>query len=118
MLGLYWSLPKQSRASEARKNESVDYTTYAVHGSRFAVRSLQAIASRLQTNVWAVLEATNQRLEPRVRRLDTYSKAKRDINYDSTVGDFLCDICEFYRRMMNYNEVEYTRVIDEKKKLD
>lgn len=41
--------------------------------------------------------------------LDTYNKAKRDINYGGTIGDFLCDICEFYRRILNYKEVEYGR---------
>ncbi len=41
--------------------------------------------------------------------LDTYNKAKRDINYGGTVGDFLCDMCEFYRRIVNYKEVEYVR---------
>jgi len=37
--------------------------------------------------------------------LDTYSKAKRDIDYGGTIGEFLCDICEFYRRILNYTEV-------------
>ena len=41
--------------------------------------------------------------------LDTYNKAKRDINYGGTVGDFLCDMCEFYRRILNYKEMEYVR---------
>lgn len=41
--------------------------------------------------------------------LDTYNKAKRDLNYGGTIGDFLCDICEFYRRILNYTEVEYGR---------
>lgn len=41
--------------------------------------------------------------------LDTYNKTKRDIGYTGTVGDFLCDICEFYRRVLNYSEVEYAR---------
>ena len=39
--------------------------------------------------------------------LDTYNKAKKDIEYTGTVGDFLCDITEFYRRILNYKEVEY-----------
>ena len=39
--------------------------------------------------------------------LDTYNKAKRDISYGGTIGEFLCDICEFYRRVLNYKEVEY-----------
>lgn len=33
--------------------------------------------------------------------LDTYNKTKRDINYGGTVGEFICDICEFYRRILN-----------------
>jgi len=41
--------------------------------------------------------------------LDTYNKTKRDINYGGTIGEFLCDICEFYRRILNYKEVEYVR---------
>jgi len=41
--------------------------------------------------------------------LDTYNKAKRDISYGGTIGDFICDICEFYRRILNYTEVEYGR---------
>lgn len=45
--------------------------------------------------------------------LDTYNKAKRDINYGGTVGDFICDICEFYRRILNYKEVEYVRTTGE-----
>lgn len=45
--------------------------------------------------------------------LDTYNKAKRDINYGGTIGDFLCDICEFYRRILNYTEVEYGRSTSE-----
>lgn len=39
--------------------------------------------------------------------LDTYHQAKRDINYGGTVGDFLCDITEFYRRLVNYKEVQH-----------
>ncbi len=39
--------------------------------------------------------------------LDTYHQAKRDINYGGTVGDFLCDITEFYRRLVNYKEVDH-----------
>jgi len=39
--------------------------------------------------------------------LDTYHKTKRDINYGGTVGDFICDMCEFYRRILNYTKVEY-----------
>lgn len=39
--------------------------------------------------------------------LDTYNKAKRDISYGGTIGEFLCDVCEFYRRVLNYKEVEY-----------
>lgn len=39
--------------------------------------------------------------------LDTYNKTKRDINYAGTMGEFLCDMCEFYRRILNYKEVEY-----------
>ena len=39
--------------------------------------------------------------------LDTYNKAKKDIDYSGTIGEFLCDICEFYRRILNYKEVEY-----------
>lgn len=45
--------------------------------------------------------------------LDTYNKAKRDINYGGTVGDFICDICEFYRRILNYREVDYVRTAGE-----
>jgi len=45
--------------------------------------------------------------------LDTYNKAKRDIDYSGTVGDFICDMCEFYRRILNYTEVEYSRAIGE-----
>jgi len=41
--------------------------------------------------------------------LDTYHKTKKDIGYTGTIGDFLCDICEFYRRVLNYSEVEYAR---------
>lgn len=41
--------------------------------------------------------------------LDTYNKAKADIGYGGTIGEFLCDICEFYRRILNYKEVEYVR---------
>ena len=39
--------------------------------------------------------------------LDTFNKAKKDIGYEGTVGEFLCDICSFYRRIVNYKEVEY-----------
>ena len=39
--------------------------------------------------------------------LDTYNKAKRDIGYEGTIGDFICDIFEFSRRILNYKEVEY-----------
>ncbi|KKN59498.1 hypothetical protein LCGC14_0541120 [marine sediment metagenome] len=39
--------------------------------------------------------------------LDTYHQAKRDINYGGTVGEFLCDITEFYRRIVNYKEVQH-----------
>ncbi len=45
--------------------------------------------------------------------LDTYNKAKRDINYGGTVGDFLCDMTEFYRRIVNYKEVDHGRAISE-----
>lgn len=45
--------------------------------------------------------------------LDTYNKAKRDIDYGGTIGDFLCDVCEFYRRILNYKEVEYARATSE-----
>lgn len=45
--------------------------------------------------------------------LDTYNKAKRDISYGGTIGEFLCDICEFYRRILNYKEVEYARPTSE-----
>lgn len=45
--------------------------------------------------------------------LDTYNKAKRDINYGGTIGDFICDITEFYRRILNYKEVEYDRATGE-----
>jgi len=45
--------------------------------------------------------------------LDTYNKAKIDINYGGTIGEFLCDICEFYRRILNYKEVEYARTAGE-----
>ncbi len=38
--------------------------------------------------------------------LDTYHQAKRDINYGGTIGEFLCDITEFYRRLVNYKEVQ------------
>lgn len=34
--------------------------------------------------------------------MDTYEKAKRDLNYGGTIGEFLCDICEFYRRIQGY----------------
>lgn len=39
--------------------------------------------------------------------LDTYNKTKRDIGYGGTIGEFLCDITEFYRRILNCKEVEY-----------
>jgi len=39
--------------------------------------------------------------------LDTYNKSKRDINYGGTIGEFLCDVTKFYRRIVNYEEVEY-----------
>ncbi len=45
--------------------------------------------------------------------LDTYNKAKRDIDYGGTIGDFICDITEFYRRIVNYKEVEHGRAISE-----
>jgi len=45
--------------------------------------------------------------------LDTYNKAKADIGYSGTMGEFLCDICEFYRRILNYKEVEYVRATGE-----
>lgn len=45
--------------------------------------------------------------------LDTYNKAKRDIGYGGTIGDFLCDVCTFYRRILNYREVEYGRATGE-----
>lgn len=45
--------------------------------------------------------------------LDTYNKTKRDINYGGTMGDFLCDVCEFYRRILNYKEVEYAGATSE-----
>lgn len=45
--------------------------------------------------------------------LDTYNKARRDINYGGTIGDFLCDITEFYRRIVNYKEVDHGRAISE-----
>lgn len=41
--------------------------------------------------------------------LDTFNKTKRDLDYGGTIGDFICDICEFYRRILNYTEVEYGR---------
>lgn len=42
--------------------------------------------------------------------LDTYNKAKRDINYGGTIGDFICDIFVLYRRIQNYSEeVEHVR---------
>ncbi len=44
--------------------------------------------------------------------LDTYEKAKRDLGYTGTIGDFLCDMCEFYRRLCNYREVEYGRQVE------
>ena len=34
--------------------------------------------------------------------LDTYERTKKGLGYTGTVGDFLCDICEFYRRLLNY----------------
>lgn len=45
--------------------------------------------------------------------LDTYNKAKKDLGYGGTVGEFLCDMCEFYRRLLNYQEVEYDRSASE-----
>ncbi len=45
--------------------------------------------------------------------LDTYNKAKRDLDYDGTIGDFLCDMCEFSRRVANYKEVEYAKTASE-----
>lgn len=45
--------------------------------------------------------------------LDTYNKSKRDLDYGGTIGDFICDICEFYRRILNYTEVEYVRATSE-----
>ena len=38
--------------------------------------------------------------------LDTYKKAQRDIDYGGTVGEFICDVFEFYRRLMNYTQVK------------
>lgn len=45
--------------------------------------------------------------------LDTYNKAKRDLDYGGTIGEFLCDVCEFYRRLLNYQEVEYATATSE-----
>lgn len=38
--------------------------------------------------------------------LDTYNKAKRDIEYGGTIGEFICHMCELYRRLLDYKEVE------------
>lgn len=38
--------------------------------------------------------------------LDTYNKAKRDIGYNGTIGDFLVDVVTLHRRIMNYGEVQ------------
>lgn len=45
--------------------------------------------------------------------LDTYNKAKRDLGYGGTIGEFLCDVTEFYRRILNYKEVEYVTATGE-----
>lgn len=47
--------------------------------------------------------------------LDTHNKAKRDIEYGGTIGEFICDMCEFYRRILNYTELEYARAITKTK---
>jgi len=41
--------------------------------------------------------------------IDTYTKAKRDIGYTGTIGDFIVDICVFFRRVQCYEEVFYAR---------
>lgn len=38
--------------------------------------------------------------------LDTYNKAKKDIGYNGTIGDFLVDICVFYRRLIGYEKFQ------------
>ena len=38
--------------------------------------------------------------------LDTYNKAKQDLNYGGTIGDFLVDICVFYRRLIGYEKFQ------------
>ena len=45
--------------------------------------------------------------------LDTYNRTKRDINYGGTMGEFLCLMCEFYRRILSYKEVEDGRATSE-----
>jgi len=45
--------------------------------------------------------------------LDSYDKAKTDIGYTGTIGDFICDVFKFYRRCMNYMEVQYARTTGE-----
>lgn len=39
--------------------------------------------------------------------IDTYNKAKRDIGYGGTIGEFICDVTMFFRRIYGYEEVDY-----------
>lgn len=39
--------------------------------------------------------------------LDTYERAKRDIGYEGSVGEFIQDVFTLYRRIQNYQEVRY-----------
>jgi hypothetical protein len=34
--------------------------------------------------------------------IDTFNKAKKDIGYDGTIGEFICDVMKVYRRIQNY----------------
>jgi len=39
--------------------------------------------------------------------LDTYARSKADIEYQGSIGDFICDVFLFYRRIQNYKEVQH-----------
>jgi hypothetical protein len=42
--------------------------------------------------------------------LDTYDRAKEELNYGGTITEFLCDITNIFRRWLGYNmEVQYER---------
>ena len=38
--------------------------------------------------------------------LDTYYLTKQDIGYEGSIGEFICDICQFYRQMTHYVELQ------------